>query len=86
MFLLGPTTVRHGEPDMTLTYREMVRSLHANGLFEEKAGRKTVKEIIDAFAVGHQIFEEKGLSWDSDEPETMVHYDEDDIENGIDMD
>lgn len=90
VFILGPQTVRHGEPDMSKTYKQMVRDLYANGLFQERPGRSTVREIMNAFAVGHEIFDEKGFKWDFDEDDddgqTGAHYDEDDQRNGIDMD
>lgn len=90
VFVLGPQTVRHGEPDMSKTYREMVRDLHAKGLFRETAGRSTVREIMNAFAVGHEIIDEEGFKWDfdgdDDDGQSGAHYDEDDQRNGIDID
>lgn len=87
LFSLGPQTVRHGEPDMKKTYEELVRELDKNGLFRESLGRKTVNEIIDVFAKGHEILysEAPDLGEGIEEPDLMAHYDEDDIENGIDI-
>lgn len=87
LFFLGPGTVRHGEPDMRKTYDAMIRELDKNGLFRETPGRDSEKEIMNAFAKGHEIFISNGFTWDFDEdeeePGTMAHYDEDDLNNGI---
>lgn len=89
LFVLGPQTVRHGEPDMKKTYTELVRELDKNGLFKESPGRTTVKEMMDAFQRGHEILAASVLERDFDEDEggshTVAHYDEDDLENGIDI-
>lgn len=86
VFLLGPQTVKHGEPDMTKTYAELVNELHTNALFREQGGRTSVKEIIDAFQVGFDIIEDKDVDCDIEGPETITHFDEDDLNNGIDID
>lgn len=90
VFLLGQQTVKHGEPDMSKTYTAMVDYFHSNGLFKERLGRSSVKEIVDAFEAGFDIIEEKGvegeLDADNGEPETLTHFDEDDLNNGIDID
>lgn len=90
VFLLGQQTVKHGEPDMSKTYTAMVDYFHSNGLFKERPGRSSVKEIVDAFEAGFDIIEEKGvegeLDADNGEPETLTHFDEDDLNNGIDID
>lgn len=86
VFLLGSRTVRHGEPDMTKTYAELVNELHTNGLFREQGGRTSVKEMMDAFRVGLDIIEDKGVDCDNDSSETIAHFDEDDLNVGIDID
>lgn len=90
LYLLGSPTVRHGKPDMTNTYAEMVRELHSNRLFEETAGRTTTKEVMNAFERGLEILDEKGIEWDleadSGASESLRHFDDDDLDNGIDID
>lgn len=86
VFLLGSRTVKHGEPDMTKTYAALVNELHANALFSEQRGRKSVKEIIDAIRVGLDMIEDKGVDCDIEGSETITHFDEDDLNNGIDID
>lgn len=87
LFILGPQTVRHGDPDMKKTYEELVRELVKNGLFKEAPGRKTVKEMMDAFRKGHDNLYSKASETDegTEDPDSIAHYDEDDLENGIDI-
>lgn len=89
VFVLGPRTVNHSEPDMSKTYKEMVGDLHSKGLFQQRSGRTTVREIMNAFAVGHALFDKtdfkRDFDEDDDDGETGVHYDDDDRRNGIDM-
>ena len=78
---------RHAEPDMTKTYEEMVKDMYSNNLFNETAGRGTVKEILDAFEEGHNIINDKGWAGcdtDKQDGESLLYYDEEDLEEGID--
>ena len=79
--LLSSRTLRHSEPDMSKTYAEMVKDMSLNRLFNEKKGRSTVQQIIDGFAEGHSVINNKGwvtLDAENLDSETPVYYDDDD--------
>lgn len=87
MCMLEKRATRHSEPDMSKTYREMVKDLYSNNLFRETEGRGTVKEILNAFEEGQRIIDKKGWAKadaDKHEGEIPLYYDEDDLEEGVD--
>ena len=88
MCVLKVRGARHAEPDMEKTYAEMVKELYSNKLFLHTDGRGTVKEILDAFAAGHRLIDWKGwagFDTQNEGEETIVYYDEDDLNEGLDI-